>query len=227
MKRNVVKRRRKWTNMVKRMFEQPRKTDLLFLKEEITPIAIIPPISNIDCLAGKSGKESTPAHKGRSRTFPGAQSSNPLIPHTGEIPRKPFKFTTLPPISQIDVLSSRVPNKERNDLQSERLPISNVPCLNTDASELKYEDFNNILPSGRLAKKDYGITPRDSEFIKLCKMNGRKNLLKEQEILNKCIKPTVREFEQTQKRTILRSPNEDWIPSTWAKFKVYGKGQLR
>ena len=214
--------------MVKRMFEQPRKPDLLAVKEEISPIAIIPPISNIDCLAGKLGKESTPPRKGRSRTFPGAQSSNPLIPNTGEIPRKPFKFTTLPPISQIDFLSSRVPDNASNDLQSERLPISNVPFLNkTDDTELKYEDFNNILPSGRIARKEYGITPRDTEFIKLCKMNGRKNLLKEQEILDKCIKPTAREFELTQKRTILRSPNEDWIPSTWAKFKVYGKGQLR
>ncbi len=213
--------------MVKRTFKQPRRPDLLTGIQEITPISrsVIPPISNIDCLSGKLGKQPTPPRK--ARTFPGAQTFNLLKQSSAEIPRKPYKFTALPPISQIDVLSSRTPADTNNEIKNDKFPISNVPCLNADESNLSNEEFNNVLPSGRVAKKDYGIIPTDSEFVKLCKMNGRKNLLKEQEILNKSIGST-REYNLTQKRTILRSPNGDWIPSDWVKFKVYcHKGQLR
>ena len=232
-RRNVGKHLHEWTNMVKRMFEQPRRADLLAGKQEVTPITVIPPlplapISNIDCLSGKLGKKPTPPRK--ARTFPGAQSFNPLRPSSGEVPRKPYKFATLPPISQIDFLSSRTPANTNNNIKNDKFPISNVPCLNADEPNLRYEDFNDILPSGRVAKKDFGIKPTDSEFIKLCKMNGRTNLLKEKEILNKSIAIGLpaREFKMTQRRTILRSPNGDWTPSDWVKFKVYGhKGQLR
>ena len=213
--------------MVKRMFEQPKRLNLLAEKQEITVVTAIPPISNIDCLSSKLGKDPTPPRQGRSRTFPGAQSSNPLIPSPGEIPRKPFKFATLPPISQIDVLSGKTPADTRNDFNPDRFPISNIPNLNIDEPNVTYTDLNDVLPSGRVAKKDHGIKPTDTEFIKLCKMNGRKNLLKEQEILDKSIGKTTHEFTLTQKRTLLRSPNEDWIPSSWVRFKVYGKGQLR
>jgi hypothetical protein len=212
--------------MVKRMFKQPQRLDLLEEKHEISPIKVIPPISNVDCLSGKLDKEPTPPRK--ARTFPGAQSFNPLRPSSGEIPRRPYKFTALPPISQIDFFSSRVPVDTNDEIKNDILPISNVPCLNGHESDVKNDEFDDVLPSGRVAKKDYGINPRDSEFIKLCKMNGRKNLLKEQDILNKSVGETTRDFKLTHKRTILRSPNGEWIPSDWVKFKVYGqKGQLR
>ena len=207
------------------MFKKTQRPDLLAEKQELPPIKAIPPISNVDCLSGKLDKEPTPPRK--ARTFPGAQSFNPLRPSSGEIPRKPYKFTALPPISQIDFLSSKAPANTNKEVRNEMFPISNVPCLNAHEFNVENDEFN-VLPSGRAAKKDYGIIPTDTEFIKLCKMNGRKNLLKEQEILNKSIGQTTHEFKLTHKRTILRSPNGEWIPSDWIKFQVYGeKGQLR
>ncbi|XP_028404095.1 uncharacterized protein LOC114526766 [Dendronephthya gigantea] len=213
--------------MVKRMFEKPRRPDLLMGTQEFPSATVIPPISNIDCLTDKQGKEPTPPRK--AKTFPGVTSRNPLRPFSGEMPRKPYKFTTLPPISQIDFLSGASASVSgKDDYKNDKIPISNVPCLNRGEADLKYEDFNDILPSGRVAKKCHGIKPADTEYIKLCKMNGRKNLLKEQEILNKAIGQTNLEYMSTNKRTILRSPDEEWIPSDWVKFKVYGlKGQLR
>ena len=213
--------------MVKRMFEKPWRPDLLTGAQEFPSSTVIPPISNIDCLSDKPWKEPTPPRK--ARTFPGVTSRNPLRPYSGEMPRKLNKFTSLPPISQIDFLSdTRAPVSGNDDFKNNKIPISNVPCLNRHEANLKYEDFNDILPSGRVAKKHHGIQSTDTEFIKLCKMNGRKNLLKEQEILNKSIGQTTREYMSTQKRTILRSPNEKWIPSDWVKFNVYGqKEQLR
>ena len=212
--------------MVKRTFKQPRRPNLLAETQQLPPIKAIPPISNVDCLLDHRDTEPTPPRK--ARTFPGAQSYNPLRPSSGEIPRKPYKFTALPPISQIDFLSSRAPADTNKEVRNEMFPISNVPCLNAHESNVENDEFNDFLPSGRAAKKDYGINPTDTEFIRLCKMNGRKNLLKEQEILNKSMGQTTHEFQLTHKRTILRSPNGEWIPSDWVKFKVYGqKGQLR
>lgn len=216
--------------MVKRMFEQPWRPNLLAGEPEITPFGfnrVIPPISNIDCLSDKPGKEPTPPRK--ARTFPEGQSFNPLRPCSGTIPRKPYKFTILPPISQIDFFSSRTPgdSNKLNDFTNGKFPISNVTCLNADELPQGEKSFEDVLPSGRMIKKDHGIRPYDSEYIKLSKSNGRKDLLRPLEISNKSTGSTPRDFTLTQRRTILRSPDKRWQPSDWVKFKVYGKGQLR
>lgn len=210
------------------MFEKARRTDLLMKKQDTRLTAPIIPssnLTNIDCLTGRLGKEPSPPRKARS--FPAAKSFNPLRPSSGEVPKNPHKFTILPPISQIHFFSCQTPSDDY-PTKSDKFPISNVRCLNVDESKSRYEVFTDILPSGRVAKKDYGIKSTDSEFVKLCKMNGRTNLLKEQENWNKSkAGGPSRNFRLTQRRTILRSPDENWIPSAWVKFEVYGRPQLR
>lgn len=188
---------------------------------------VIPPISNVDCLC-KMEKESTPP-PASTKILPGVKSAiSCLKPGSGNIQYMPYRFSVLPPISQIDILSSRSNSSnefdERNNVESR---ISNVACLNADGLE-KDAVFSSELPSGRMAKKDYGIKPYDSEFIKLCKMNGRTDLLKDTQILERKTNGlNMSNFEKTRRRTILRSANKSWKPSEWVKFGVYEAGQLR
>lgn len=223
--------------MVKRMYPRANNPNLLALEDistECTTVSgAVPSISNVQCLCKTDKELPPPTSSFRGKFLPGVQSSisclrpesgNAQTPHT-------VRFPVLPPISQIGILSSRTDSSsgfdERKRIGS-RIAVSNVTCLNADvlAKDMAY---STALPSGRMAKKDYGIKSFDSEFIKLCKMNGRKNLLKDMEILNKKTSAVsnVYDFEMTNRRTMLRSPNESWKPSEWTKFEVHKKYQLR
>lgn len=221
--------------MVKRMYPRVNKPNPLVLENisaECTTVSgVVPSISNVQCLCRSERELTPPASSLRGRVLPGVQSSiSCLRPESGKA-QTPYsvRFPVLPPISQIGILSSRTDSSsdfdERKSIESR---ISNVTCLNADvlAKDMAY---STALPSGRMAKKDYGIKPFDSEFVKLCKMNGRKNLLKDTEILNRKTGAVsnVYDFKMTNRRTMLRSPNESWKPSEWTKFEVYKKCQLR
>lgn len=205
--------------MVKRMYGRAKRPDLLAgLSNDVFPI------SNVECLCSMKRELITPQFKG----LPGVQSAiSCLKPNSASAPI-PCRFPVLPPISQIDVLSSKMSgSSEFDDRTIMKSRISNVTCLNADELE-KDSFFSTELPSGRIAKKDFGIKPHDSEFVRLCKMNGRKNLLKDVEILERqTAAPRARDFEMTKKRTMLPSTNESWKPSAWVKFGMYEKSQNR